>query len=687
MESMSSAQPAANPANQFCPTCGSEIPAAAPDGLCPKCLMRSAKPDSGSAGSGGGRFEAPPAAELQQLLSGYDVCELIGQGGMGAVYKGRHGGLDRDVAIKVLQRGAGGAEDFEQRFIQEGRAMAKLAEHPGIVSVFDSGEAGEFLFIVMELVEGKNLAGLMAANELSAAESLKMMPKICDAIAEMHAQGIIHRDLTPANILVTPEGEPKVADFGLARIDAPDSVALTGPNARLGTPGYAAPETIAGATADHRADVFALGFLFYEMLAGRQPLGSWTKLSNIDPALSPKLDGVLAKAMLEDPAARQQSVTEFAQQLLAASKSKSSGFALKFAAALTAVAAAGVLAAVGMGKFGGEAPALETKPEPVAASLQIAARNPFERPTQLGELIAIPRPGGELVEGPVSAKKPGQVANIPPDLGEIVAFSVNGLAYNAIAIRPDGTVHAWGNPEIPEGVSGVASAYAGQFKDFYLLYENDCAFERLGQYPARFENIRGFDVGLNLPAAAVTAEGKIVFVGRDETNALDPVDLPPGLDPTDVIDLAFDERNCALLDKNGVVHFAPRHPFGTKPPSKSDLRGVVDIECPGYSQFYLLRDDGRVTCLEGKWVERISGRLNEITDAVAIHARPRETLSVRHADGSWSLFARPVPELPHWIEELDSSLAEQVRGAIDVQITRTHIFALMPKEFTSANSP
>ena len=187
-------------------------------------------------------FDAPTAEDLQQLLSGYEVSKLIGRGGMGAVYKGRHLRLNRDVAIKILPCDHGPTGDFQERFIREARAMAKLS-HPAIVHVYDADEAGDFLYIEMEFVDGQDLDELMESGDLTTAEIMEIVPQIGDALAFAHLHGVVHRDIKPANILRSHDGLVKVADFGLAKSDGDPTLAtLTRSTISLGTPDYLAPE-------------------------------------------------------------------------------------------------------------------------------------------------------------------------------------------------------------------------------------------------------------------------------------------------------------------------------------------------------------------------------------------------------------------------------------------------------------
>src|SRR3954452_12428462 len=225
--------------------------------------------------------ELPYAEELQAMLEGrYIVESFLGQGGMGAVYKGLQMPLKRPVAIKILQkRQASGEEDefaFEERFKREAYAMAALT-HPNIVQVYDCGDAGEnFLFISMELLQGGDLSDAIKAGKCTPDVALKLIPQICDALQVAHEHGIVHRDIKPANIFLTADGRAKVADFGLAKKFDSQSTFATKTGMSMGTPDYASPEQFDGAAdLDHRADIYSLGVMMYQMIAGRLPRGNY----------------------------------------------------------------------------------------------------------------------------------------------------------------------------------------------------------------------------------------------------------------------------------------------------------------------------------------------------------------------------------------------------------------------------
>src|SRR5262249_10239250 len=146
-----------------------------------------------------------------------ELLELLGQGGMGAVYKARQPHLDRLVAVKVLSPELGRDPAFAERFTREARALAKLS-HPHVVAVYDFGKAGELCYFIMEYVDGANLRQLMAGGRLSPSETLAIVPQICDALQYAHQEGIVHRDIKPENILLDRKGRVKIADFGLARL-------------------------------------------------------------------------------------------------------------------------------------------------------------------------------------------------------------------------------------------------------------------------------------------------------------------------------------------------------------------------------------------------------------------------------------------------------------------------------------
>src|SRR5688572_96540 len=209
-------------------------------------------------------------------LGRYDITGSLGAGGMGQVYRGRDPQLDREVAIKVLSAQLARDPDALARFEREATSVARLS-HPNILSIFEFGRDGETAFVVTELVDGETLRARLADGPLPARKVLAYGLQIARGIAAAHARGIVHRDLKPDNVMITREDHVKILDFGLAKPVAPvdaeltqGAAALTSAGTVMGTFGYMSPEQVRGVAVDHRADIFALGAVLYEMLSGRR---------------------------------------------------------------------------------------------------------------------------------------------------------------------------------------------------------------------------------------------------------------------------------------------------------------------------------------------------------------------------------------------------------------------------------
>jgi tRNA A-37 threonylcarbamoyl transferase component Bud32 len=302
-----------------CPECGTGLPADAPEGLCPQCLLR------GAIGSAHDAAKATPAEatapyagppglaveELAPLFPQLELLELIGQGGMGAVYKARQPSLDRLVAVKVLPSEAGRDPAFAERFNREARALARLS-HPNIVAVHDVGRAGDLYYFVMEYVDGVNLRQLIRDGHLPPEQALRIVPQICDALQYAHEEGVVHRDIKPENILLDRKGRVKIADFGLAKLLGRDTgnFTLTGSRQVMGTLYYMAPEQVERPQeVDHRADIYSLGVVFYEMLTGRLPVGHFPMPSE-KAGTDAYLDAVVLRALEREPERRYQHASE-----------------------------------------------------------------------------------------------------------------------------------------------------------------------------------------------------------------------------------------------------------------------------------------------------------------------------------------------------------------------------------------
>ena len=256
-------------------------------------------------------FEPPTIARLAELFPALQIIEFIGAGGMGAVYKARQEGLDRVVALKILPEEFGHDVKFALRFTREARTLARL-NHPNIVSVYEFGNVEETYYFLMEYVDGSNLREIVEARQLTPEHALTIVPHLCDALQYAHDKGVVHRDIKPDNILMAVDGSVKIADFGLSRILGNESQKdlLTGTHQVMGTPRYMAPEQLEGSHGvDHRADIYSLGVVFYEMLTGELPIGRFAPPSE-KVEIDVRLDEVVLRTLEKEPQRRYQHASQ-----------------------------------------------------------------------------------------------------------------------------------------------------------------------------------------------------------------------------------------------------------------------------------------------------------------------------------------------------------------------------------------
>ena len=297
---------------RICSNCRKPLPPDVPLGLCPECLIKSGFPtETGPEEGGIGRFVPPPVEEIARLFPQFEILGFIGKGGMGAVYKARQPALDRMVALKVLPPAVASDPGFAERFNREARALARLS-HPNIVVVYDFGKAGPLHYLVMEFVDGTNLREVERAGRLSPEQALAIVPQICEALQFAHNEGIVHRDVKPENLLLDKKGRVKITDFGIAKIlgVSEGKAALTGAKEVMGTPHYMAPEQIEKPQeVDHRADIYSLGVVFYEMLTGELPLGKFAPPSR-KVQVDVRLDEVVLHTLEKEPERRYQQASQ-----------------------------------------------------------------------------------------------------------------------------------------------------------------------------------------------------------------------------------------------------------------------------------------------------------------------------------------------------------------------------------------
>ena len=314
----------------FCPKCGLRLAANAPRGMCPACLLREALDSQLSPATtlprgeiDGGQIPTPEdlAAEFPDL----EILELIGRGGMGIVYKARQISLDRLVALKILSPAISRDRAFAERISREARVLALLA-HPHVIAVYNFGTTTPreesqspvpFYYFLMEYVDGLNLRQLQASGKLTPAQALTIVPQICEALQYAHNKGVVHRDIKPENILVDRQGNVKIADFGLAKLLGfdPHEVTLSVTGQVLGTLHYMAPEQMERPNqVDHRADIYSLGVVFYQMLTGELPLGRFEPPSQ-RVVVDARLDEVVLRALEREPERRYQQASTLQSQV------------------------------------------------------------------------------------------------------------------------------------------------------------------------------------------------------------------------------------------------------------------------------------------------------------------------------------------------------------------------------------
>ncbi len=262
---------------------------------------------------------------IGQRVSQYEITALLGKGGMAAVYRARQLNIRREVAIKVIKSDLTESPDFVMRFEREAETIASL-RHPHILKLFDYGQEGEVIYLVMELVSGGSLSDLIRQGPLPIDTTSRLLDQIASALDYAHKRGIIHRDLKPQNILLDEEGNAVLTDFGIAKL-LRETTALTQSGHAMGTPSYMAPEQWRGRAIDARTDIYALGVTVFEMLTGRLPFIADTPFSmmhqhiyeppppvrQLNAGVPPGVEQVIDRGLAKEPEQRYQSASEMAQ--------------------------------------------------------------------------------------------------------------------------------------------------------------------------------------------------------------------------------------------------------------------------------------------------------------------------------------------------------------------------------------
>ncbi len=326
---------------RLCPQCAKPLASDAPQGLCPECLLKAAFPSESASESAPevaatGVFDPSPATAIPpdagahlKYFGDYELLEEIARGGMGVVWKARQSTLKRDVALKMIRAGALATAEEVARFHREAEAAANL-QHPNIVAIHEVGEHDGQHYFSMDLVIGRNLAATVAEGPLAPQRAARYVKIIAEAIHFAHQRGTLHRDLKPQNVLIDAADQPRITDFGLAKIMTDDS-RLTQSGIVMGSPSYMPPEQAAGRPGDigPASDVYSLGAMLYELLTGRPPFRGATAMATLhdvlesEPAaprklktdIPPALETICLKCLEKSPSARYPTARALAEEL------------------------------------------------------------------------------------------------------------------------------------------------------------------------------------------------------------------------------------------------------------------------------------------------------------------------------------------------------------------------------------
>jgi eukaryotic-like serine/threonine-protein kinase len=389
----------------------------------------------------------------------YEVQGVLGQGGMGVVYRARDPRLDRTIALKVLLDDSAGDASRRERFLVEARAVAAFT-HPNIVTVHSVEEAAGRVFLTMEYIEGRTLADIIPKAGLSLGDLLDLAIPLADAIAAAHQKGIVHRDLKPSNIMVSHDGRLKVLDFGLAKLR--ESTPLAGSDTRmaagpitadgviLGTVAYMAPEQAEGRAVDHRADIFALGVILYEMATGRRPFAGDTSASliaailrdmpppvtEINAAMPAEFARIVRRTLAKDPSRRYQTALDVRNELEELKREAGASFATSSGRVPAAPEMTGAVAPLSSASGVQAAPRRRRwmVPAAIVAATAVVAMGAYMilKPSRTRSSSS-PAAGAEFVERQVTsnaAEDPVWYASISPD-GKYVAYG----DYSGIHLR------------------------------------------------------------------------------------------------------------------------------------------------------------------------------------------------------------------------------------------------------------
>ena len=537
---------------------------------------------------------APPATEeLELLFPEFEFHHLLGRGGMGAVYLARQPQVDRLVAIKILSTHLPSDPRFAERFRREATVLANL-NHANIVTLHDFGEREEYYYFVMEHVDGTDLARRLTKEHLSVEDVLKLAPQICDALDYSHAKGVVHRDIKPANILINERGIVKIADFGLAKLKEPQNIQLTQTDTAVGTPRYMAPEQLESPTeTDHRADLYALGVMLYEMLTGKVPSGHFDPPSSFANGLTAQADAAILKAMHSEPDQRFDSANALKETLLAALSSpndrKSLGWKVILPPLLALVISGGIIWVTAFRPSTKESSPSESIRAAVQDTELARSYLAQRQERSAGQVLRYGFNGTPLTKAPANQKavvdlavsgsdeefgfmlladgtvKPwganryGQT-NVPTALRNVVAVTAgNGpRAAHALALQSDGKVVAWGDDtyqqsSVPADLTSVVSIAAGQYHSLALASDGSVrvwghAVDGITAVPEDLDNVRKISAGARF-SLALTSRGTVVTWGSNEDGILEVPELREK-----VVDIAAGASHAiALLDDGSLI--------------------------------------------------------------------------------------------------------------------------------------